>query len=260
MTAQTRPGDSEIVPVIVENREAGGSFVILCDHASNHIPSPFGTLGLSPEEQQAHIAWDPGAIGVAREMARLMDAPLIYPTISRLIVDCNRPEDAPDLIPAISESTRVPGNQNVDQDELMQRLNMSHRPFHSAIEKVLNERRTRKQATALVSVHTFTATYRDVSRPWEIGVLSDKDRRLADPLIEALKAKTSYCVGDNEPYAPKDRVYYTLDRHGEQNGLPSVMLEIRNNEVRDPEAERDWAKLLAKDLMTAHAGLEGADA
>jgi len=260
LTVQIRPGDSEIVPVIVENREAGGNFVILCDHASNHIPGPFGNLGLSHEEQQDHIAWDPGAIGVAREMARLMDAPLIYPTISRLIVDCNRPEDAPDLIPAISESTRVPGNQNVDQDELVLRLNMSHRPFHNTIEDVLSERRSRGQSTALVSVHTFTATYRDVPRPWEIGVLSHQDRRLADPLIAALKAKTSYCVGDNEPYAPKDRVYYTLDRHGEQNGLPSVMLEIRNNEVRDPKAERLWAELLAENLLTAHAGLEGADA
>ena len=83
-------------------------FVILCDHASNYIPDGFGTLGLDPDDLQKHIAWDPGALGVSQVMSRELDAPLVESCVSRLIIDCNRPLNAPDLVPSLSEVTTIP--------------------------------------------------------------------------------------------------------------------------------------------------------
>ncbi len=56
------------------------------------------------------------------------------------------------------------------------------------------------------------------ARPWEIGIVFDRNRRLADQLIDGLKAE-GLIVGVNEPYSPADRVYYTLTRHAESRGL-----------------------------------------
>lgn len=230
--------------VAIANRGGKSACMLLCDHASNRLPPQYGTLGLSAEDLVAHIAWDPGALGVARHLSRLLDATLVYPTVSRLLIDCNRREDAGDLIPEISERTRIPGNKGLSTTEREARLALVHRPFHDAVEALLEERLARGQATYLVSVHTFTPVYKDIPRPWHIGILSNEDRRLAERLIGEFSSQEGLCVGDNEPYAPKDGVYYTLSRHGEARGLATAMLEIRNDEVATAESERAWADRL----------------
>lgn len=245
MSEAKAEADGGAEPVAIVNRDGAGRFVILCDHASNALTAQFGTLGLSPADLQAHIAWDPGALGVSHRLSQLLDAPLIHPTLSRLLVDCNRAPDAPDLAPALSETTEIPGNRDLSEEDRAARIALVHAPFHAAIDEVLEERAARGQPTMLVSVHTFTPVYRGHSRPWEIGVLYDRDRRLAGHLISALKSDSSLTVGDNEPYAPSDGVYYTLDRHGQARGLACVMLEIRNDEVASAAAEDIWARRLA---------------
>lgn len=230
--------------VAIENGDGGGAFVLVCDHASNRFPAEFGFLGLSPAERDAHIAWDPGALGVARQLSRRIDAPLVHATASRLIIDCNRDLDAPDLIPAISETTRIPGNADVSDAERRRRIAALHVPFHAAIDDVIERRLGRGQATALIGVHSFTRVYKGAERPWEVGVLFDRNRRLAEVLIGALEAE-GLNVGVNQPYSPADRVYYTLSRHGEARGLDCVMIEIRNDLVRSAEAEAEWAERIA---------------
>ncbi len=245
--------------ISIENRQGQSDFVLLVDHASNVIPPEYGDLGLSAEARVAHIAWDPGALGTAREMARLMDAPLIYPLVSRLIIDCNRQHDAHDLIPAVSETTRIPGNENLTDEEKQKRIALAHAPFHAAAEAVLAERDARGQASIVVSVHTYTPVYKGVSRPWEIGIIAAEDRRLADFLIRELEAEGGLTVGDNEPYSPADGVYYTVNRHGESQGRACVMIEVRNNELVTAEQEREWGARLARILEAARAriGLSG---
>lgn len=231
--------------VVVDNRDGAGPFVILCDHASNRLPVQFGTLGLSQADLLAHIAWDPGALGVSRHLSRMLDAPLVYPTVSRLVIDCNRAESAGDLIPEISENTVIPGNEDLVDSAVQARIELVHRPFHAAIDALLDERRAKGRKTLLVSVHSFTPVYKGVARPWQIGILSNEDRLLANLLIEALSREEGLSVGDNEPYAPTDGVYYTLARHGENRGISPVMLEIRNDEIADEAGEKRWAEKLA---------------
>src|SRR5436305_11817834 len=94
---------SLLPPAITINAEGRSPFVLECDHASNRIPEPYNDLGLSAIERLRHIAWDPGALSVSRNLVELLDAPLVHSTVSRLVIDCNRTHDAPDLIPTLSE-------------------------------------------------------------------------------------------------------------------------------------------------------------
>ncbi|MEP3429862.1 MAG: N-formylglutamate amidohydrolase [Roseibium sp.] len=238
--------------VEVLNAGGAGSLVLICDHASNHLPSPYDqSLGLSEVDKSAHIAWDPGALGVARALSEKLDAPLVYTTVSRLVVDCNREEDRPDLIPCVSESTQISGNQDLSSEEINARLELVHRPFHAAIDTLLDQRLKRERPTAVVSIHTYTPVYKGVKRPWEIGLIADKDRSIADPVLAELNSQSDLTVGDNEPYSPADGVYYTIRKHGEDRSLPCLMIEIRNDEVSTANEEARWADMLAPLLKSA---------
>lgn len=232
-------------PVRFTNRNGRSPFILICDHASNHIPERYGTLGLDEKELTRHIAWDPGALPVARRMAEILDAVLVASCVSRLIVDCNRPLDAPDLFPPLSETTIIPGNQDLTDEEREERLDLSWRPFHVAVDEIVEDRLARGDVPLLVSIHSFTPVYRGVDRPWEIGIITDEDMRLAGPMVAALKAFGDLTVGLNEPYSPADRVYFTLERHGRSRGLACAMIEIRNDEITNEETQTKWGDLLA---------------
>ncbi|GGF03605.1 N-formylglutamate amidohydrolase [Stappia taiwanensis] len=247
--AETRGGVPSVV--VTENAEGLGPFVFLCDHASNVLPAEFGGLGLDEAARRAHIAWDPGALGVSRHLSALFDAPLVYPDLSRLVLDCNRDPAAADLIPEVSETTEVPGNRGLSPADRQARIDLVHTPFHRTITELLDARAEAGLPTAVVSIHSFTPIYKGVSRPWPIGILSDTDRRLAEPILTALAADPATMPGDNVPYSPADGVYYTVGRHGEGRGLPCVMIEIRNDEVASPEAEALWAERLGDALAFA---------
>jgi len=231
--------------VRVSNRHGESPFVLVCDHASNFVPTEYGTLGLPEEDLSKHIAWDPGAAGVASIMSELLDATLIESCVSRLIIDCNRPLDAPDLVWTVSETTQIPGNQNLTAAERKRRIELAYDPFHAAIDEIVDTRLAQGRETRLVAIHTFTPIYKGVERPWHIGILHDEDLRLAMPLLMELNRDKDTIVGDNEPYSPADRVYFTLDRHGRSHGLACVMIEIRNDEVKNTTNQAKWAKRLA---------------
>jgi predicted N-formylglutamate amidohydrolase len=249
MSAARRFERAPLQAVTVSNRAGRGRLVIACDHASNAIPEEFGTLGLDAGELERHIAWDPGALPVARIMSSLLDAPLVESGISRLVADCNRPLDAPDLIPEISETTAVAANTGLTQAQRAARVAIAHAPFHDALEDVIEERLRRGMETWVVSVHSFTPVYKGFWRPWEVGIIHDEDTRIADQLIADLRTREpGLIVGRNQPYSPEDRVYYTLERHARARGLACAMIEIRNDEIATTTDQRRWGDLLAQVL------------
>ncbi len=241
-------------PFIVENSDGAGGFVIVCEHASNAVADRFAGLGLANEALESHIAWDPGALDVARHMAERLDAPLMRATVSRLIIDCNRPLDAPDLIVAQSGSLAVPGNR-IGEKERALRIATIHEPFHAALGRLIENRLAASQPTALVSIHSFTPVLNGLSRPWNVGIIFGRDRRLADPLISGLKDDGTLVVGVNEPYSPADRIFYTHERHAEPHGLPCAMIEIRSDLIDDPASQRAMAVRLSRLLKDALAAL-----
>jgi predicted N-formylglutamate amidohydrolase len=236
--------------LLVENEAGAAPAIIICDHASNMIPAPLAGLGLAPEDLERHIAWDPGALGVARELSRRIDAPLVAGRVSRLVIDTNRDPDLFDSIPERSEATEIPGNAGLTQAERVARVRSVYSPFHEAV-AALVRRKCRRGAAGLIGVHTFTPVYEMQRRPWHVGILFDRDRRLAALLVDHFRAQPNLLVGENEPYSPRDRVYHSLDRHGQANGLPSVMIEIRNDLVATPPLQARWGDRLAAAIAGA---------
>jgi len=244
--------------VAVRNRDGRGAFVLTCDHASAHIPPGYAGLGLPAAELQRHIAWDIGALGLSEQLCGLLDAPLLHATVSRLLLDVNRDPGAHDSIAVASEDTSIQGNQAIDAGERQRRHDWIYAPYHGEIEAVVAARIAARQPTAMVSIHSFTPVFKGVERRWQVGVLSHRDRRMADPLLRALGADSRLEVGDNQPYAPRDGVYHTLERHAEAHGLPCVMLEIRNDLIRDTPGQLSWAKRLAPLLLRAFEDVHAA--
>jgi predicted N-formylglutamate amidohydrolase len=250
--------DGASEPVVVENPDGSGPFVILCDHASNRIPEDYASFGFDEDSLQTHIAWDPGALAVARLLSVELDAPLIWPDVSRLVIDCNRAPDVASLIVMESEGRPVPANRGLSASERERRLGRIHAPYHSAIETCLARRRKSRLPTILIAVHSYTPVFLGKARPWEVGILFDDDRRLADFLIGGLKADPALTVGMNEPYSPADHVYYTVGRHAQPHGLPAAMIEIRNDEIGDETGQRLWANRLTRLLTAAERSFAGA--
>jgi predicted N-formylglutamate amidohydrolase len=258
--ASARHWAGHLPPALTVNAEGRSPFVLACDHASNRIPPEHGDLGLNPVQRLMHVAWDPGALAVALRLSDLLDAPLVQSTVCRLVVDCNRAADAIDLMPVISERTEIPGNLGASDAERARRVALYHQPFHDAITGLLDARQAAGRATVFVTVHSFTPVYKDIVRPWPVGLIHGSDPRFTAMLRDALAADDpGLNIGWNEPYSALNGVTYTLEHHGDGRGLPSTMIEIRHDEILEPNGVAQWASRLARCLDAAQASFHAAE-
>lgn len=242
---------SEGSPVTVANAEGKGAVVLVCEHASRRLPEQVGSLGLSAEALESHIAWDPGALAVAELLSGALDAPLVYQRFSRLVYDCNRPPEAPGAMPETSEIYDIPGNRGLSDGERERRTRGLYLPFHAALSDLLDARAATGQESVIVTMHSFTPVYMGKARAVEIGILHDEDSRIADAMLAAVEGNTTYDIRRNEPYGPADGVTHTLIKHGLARGLKNVMIEVRNDLIRDEDGQRVMAGLLAELLGKA---------
>jgi predicted N-formylglutamate amidohydrolase len=237
----------------IRNQAADGNLLFLCDHASNEVPDELGTLGLSEAEFRAHIAYDIGAANLTRALADRFNAPAILAHWSRLVIDLNRGTDDPTVVMKLSDGRIVPGNRMLDRDGLLERIRRYHAPYHERIARLIAEALQKGILPAIVSIHSFTPVWRGQKRPWHIGVLWDKDDRLARPLMARLAAEHDIVVGDNEPYSGElenDCLY----RHGTMNGLPHVLIEVRQDLIAQDAGVAKWAarlELILRDALAA---------
>jgi predicted N-formylglutamate amidohydrolase len=231
--------------VAVERPDGKASFFIICEHASRRLPELFGDLGLTSEALSSHIAWDPGALSVARHISANLDSTLVYQRFSRLIYDCNRPPESPAAMPETSEIYAIPGNRDLKDTERRERTEALYTPFHDRIRALLTDRSARGQATMIVTIHSFTPVYLGKSRAVELGILHDEDSRLADRMLSDAAKAPVYRTERNEPYGPKDGVTHTLKLHGIANGLHNVMIEVRNDLIVDEVSQRVMADYLS---------------
>jgi predicted N-formylglutamate amidohydrolase len=239
--------------VTVENPSGASPILLVCEHASSRLPASLGTLGLSPEERAAHIAWDPGALAVARRLSQHFDATLVFQNFSRLVYDCNRPPESPDAMPALSEIYEIPGNRDIPQAQRQARVEEIYRPWHRALSDTISARTAQGRGTIIITIHTFTPVYRGVRRLLDIGILHDRDSRLADAMLVRAENQGAYRVERNQPYGPADGVTHTLKEHGIANGLLNVMIEIRNDRVGDATGQDEVSDLLEA-LVSASLG------
>ncbi|MCG6966993.1 MAG: N-formylglutamate amidohydrolase [Chromatiaceae bacterium] len=242
-------------PPAFEMVNAGGrsSVVLVCDHASNRVPRRLGSLGLDAVQFADHIAWDPGAALVARGLSAMLDAPLVLSGYSRLVIDCNRPLLSAQSIVEQSAGVMVPGNRDLPSGERERRVDALFRPYHAAIERLLDGRAGRP--TLLLSVHSFTPVFNAIPRPWQIGISGWGDRRLARLMLEKLQCTGDLSVGDDEPYPITDDIDYTIPAHSQGRSLHSVMIEIRQDEIPTDARAAAWASRLGSVYRQIEAAL-----
>src|SRR5690606_24282104 len=131
---------------------------------------------------------------------------------SRLLIDVNRDPDSPTLIPAVSDGTVISGNQDLDEAERERRISQFYTPFHEAVDRTVRVAMDNDVVPIVIAIHSFTPVMDRVRRPWEVGLLWNRDPRLAERMIGAYRAR-GFTVGDNEPYSGR-HLFYTMDRHG----------------------------------------------
>jgi predicted N-formylglutamate amidohydrolase len=245
----------EPAPVSVHNAGGQSAFLLVADHAGNLIPRTLRRLGITAADRERHIAWDIGIAALGRLLADALDATFIRQNYSRLVIDCNRPLDAPSSIPDISERTAIPGNTGLDEANRVARAAEIFRPYHDRIEAELDHRLKAGRLAVLISLHSFTPVFKDVARPWHAAMLYNRDPRLAHRLMALLIAEKKFTIGENVPYSVTDATDYTIPVHAERRGLHHVLIEIRQDLIADESGQRAWAQLLARLLPQAYAGL-----
>ncbi|MEW2915200.1 N-formylglutamate amidohydrolase [Leisingera sp. JC11] len=229
-------------PFEVINRDGTGPVVIICEHASAHIPAVYDGLGLPPDDLKSHAVWDPGALDLSLKLSRALDAPVVASAVSRLVYDCNRPPEAPSAMPAKSELIKVPGNAGLTAPARQRRTEAVYRPFCRAVSEVLDKR---GPETIVVTVHSFTPVYFGKPRPVELGLLHDEDSRLVDLMLDHAGKLPNRTIARNEPYGPADGVTHSLKLHAISRGLANVMIEVRN----DLLATEEMAAGMALDIL-----------
>lgn len=232
----------------VVNGAAEVPMLFLCEHAGKAVPMALGDLGISESDLNDHIGWDIGAEGVTRHLADMFGATAVLATYSRLVIDANRPLNHPGSMPEESDARLIPGNTGLSDIDRRARQEACFWPYH----RMAARHRVRlggRIPPVLVFVHSFTPQMADGSpRPWEVGILWDEDERMAKPMLSHLAGVLGGKVGDNEPYTGKGGTGYSAEVHAKETGLPHIMLEVRNDLIRDEAGQRHWAGVLADAL------------
>lgn len=229
---------------IVEGDAARG-LVLLADHATNHLPPEYGSLGLPASAFERHIAYDIGIEKLTRRLAARLGVPAVMSRFSRLLIDPNRGEDDPTLIMKISDGAIISGNHPITPEEWENRLNRFHRPYHRAVSETIAKVGTASgKAPLVISLHSYTHAWKGVPRPWHAAVLWDGDPRAVHPLIEALEAPGDVLIGNNEPYDGALRGD-TMYRHCMETGIAHALIEVRQDLISDDAGVENWELRLA---------------
>lgn len=231
----------------VINPNGRSRILLVCEHASNHIPDRYDGLGLTDAAKISHAAWDPGAQAVTERMSEILDASAVLGTVSRLVYDCNRPPTSPEAIRAISEQIIVPGNASLEAAAQIERVETVYDPFTQLLDRTI---KLLGITPILVTIHSFTRTYNGNPRDTDIGIIHDEDARLAKTMIGLSNGGTGLKFDLNKPYSRDDEVTHTLHLHGTKNGLVNVMIEVCNDLIETPAQQDKMAQMLAN-LLTA---------
>ena len=256
MNLSTKPDWIATLPAsVVDTQRADGEspLLLVCEHASRFIPEGLSNLGLDSAAAQSHIAWDPGALRLAEQLSQAFDATLIAQKISRLVYDCNRPPESDQAVRSESEIYQIPGNAGLSATQLSERIDYIYKPFRQALADAVN---TRPQ-TVLVTIHSFTPVYNGKQRAVEVGILHDRDTRLADAMLKAAAQNPAFKVERNAPYGPDDGVTHTLKEHAVAHGVLNVMIEVRNDLLANDSGIQAVALWLQRLLSLALKDLGG---
>ena len=217
-------------------------YLVICDHASNNMPLEYQNLGISKKDLESHRAFDLGASDVAIELSKLLDCNLVMANFSRLLIDPNRGKDDPTLIPKLSEGKIIKGNIKISRYEndieRNKRILHFYLPYHKQISKFIKKSLDYGKIPKILSIHSFTPIWKGNKREIEVGVLWDKDDRLSKIFLNSLK---NIKLGDNKPYSGRLK-NDTLYKHATSQGIPHVLIELRQDLLKKEKDKLQWAK------------------
>jgi len=217
-----------------------GGILVVSDHASNRVPDDID-LGISPDLLDQHIAVDIGVGAIGELMAQRPGFAAFQGNVSRLVCDFNRDEHLPTVVPDTSDGHAIPGNA-ISHEARLARIEHHWRPYHARIAAQI----TAQKPSLLISLHSFTPqleTRPEEARPWEVGILYNRDDRAARQAIPALEA-AGVIVGDQLPYSGK-LLNATMNHHGEGNGIAYLGIEMRQDLIGDAAGVARWCAVLA---------------
>ena len=240
-----------MINTLNENKQS--NFLIICDHASNKIPSEYKNLGLSSDILSTHIAYDIGVEELAINIAEKLECPLVMSNFSRLLIDTNRGIDDPTLIMKVSDGKIIEGNKNIsflnECEEKKKRINNYYNTYHNKISEIIDRSLKKNMFPAIISIHSFTPSFGGNKRSTELGILWDSDNRLPDIFFSYLnKNHKDIIVGNNKPYTGRMK-NDTLYRHGTKQGLANILIEIRQDLIIDSAKQKEFSKLIAEPLL-----------
>lgn len=239
-----------MMPHKVDGQRDSGLLIIV-DHASNAVPEDID-LGVPAPLMAEHMAIDIGTWDLCHALSQRLSAPALLATVSRLVIDLNREEDAHTIIPLHSDGHEIPGNASLSDAERTARIDRFWHPYHDAVADHIAELRP----AMLVSLHSFTPMLRSdphQQRPWQIGILYNDDDRAARLAIPAFEA-AGVATGDNLPYSGKV-LNATMNRHGEANGIAYLGIEVRQDLISDPAGVERWADIIAPIIAETRNGV-----
>ena len=252
-TADGLLGADDPAPVGLFNAAGSSPFLLIGDHAGSAVPTALGDLGLAPADRGRHIAIDIGVHGLGHALANLLDAPFLHQYYSRLVIDCNRDPAMLEAIPAMSDGSRIVGNEGLDAAARAARVDAIHAPYQAAIAATIAARQAAGRDTILLSLHSFTPVMAGIARPWEVGVLHWLGRTdFAQAMLDALRTDAALTVGDNQPYQ-MDATDHTVPRHAFPHQLLYAEIEVRQDLIGDAAGQQRWALRLAQAAQSAAA-------
>jgi predicted N-formylglutamate amidohydrolase len=205
-------------------------FLVTCEHGGNRIPGRYrGCFAGHEALLESHRGYDPGALAMARDMARQLGAPVIFSTISRLLVDLNRSPGHPRLHAECIR--RLPA-------EIRHRILEQHYlPFRARAEASIVHAVANGKRVIHLSSHSFTPVRDGVVRQADVGLLYDPARAeeaaLCREWLACLKAREpGLRVRRNYPYTGKsDGFTAYLRRRFPADDYIGIELEINQRIV-----------------------------
>ncbi|MDU9005312.1 N-formylglutamate amidohydrolase [Sedimentitalea todarodis] len=229
-------------PVEWVNSDSTAPVLLVCEHAGQAVPAALGDLGLPPGAIDGHIGWDIGAKVLACALAYRLDAPLVIQRYSRLVIDCNRPPDAPGSVPEVSDNVTIPANLDLTAEARRVRRREVFDPLDHAIEQGFAKAPRR----AAFSVHSYTPHLGGLARNWHAGFLSRRDSKTAQIMLDHIVLHApNLTLAVNQPYQIDDETDWFLPVHAEPRGIAHTLIEVRNDLLTDPDGTARWADLLA---------------
>lgn len=184
-----------------------GRLLLTCEHGGNRIPREVAPLFRSARRELAsHRGWDPGALDVARHLARRFGLSLLAVTWSRLLVEPNRSPANPRIWSAYTKGLGAAARERI--------LARYWWPHRRAVESAVRSRVARGYRVVHVAVHSFTPELGGERRNTDLGLLYDS-RRAGEA---ALCARWREILLDLDPTL---RVRRNYPYRGAADGLPT---------------------------------------